>query len=169
MNPYIDIHTHSSNSESDVITVLNHTQKDSFSVDIKQLYSLGLHPWFLTQDNFKNDFEKLSQVVENQSIIALGECGLDKLKGENINFQTEAFTAQIRLAESIKKPVIIHCVRAHNEVIALKKLLKSTVPMIIHGFNQKPTILKQLLENGFYISIGAVILRGGNPAEKKPL
>lgn len=168
MAQYIDIHTHFSNTEKDVIAVLNHTQKDGFTVVTQNRSSAGLHPWYLTKANFKNDLRKLAQLIENQSVIALGECGLDKLKGEDLDFQIQAFTAQIYLAEAIKKPVIIHCVRAHNEVIAFKKTLKPTVPLIIHGFNQKETILKELLKNGFYISIGAALLmeRGGSSAEK---
>ncbi len=176
MIPYIDIHTHFENTDTTVIAVLNHTQKDGFVTpilnemhpksDIRNTKSAGLHPWFLTKENFDVDFEKLSQLIYNQDIIALGECGLDRLKGEDLAFQTLAFEAQIRLAELVKKPVIIHCVKAYNEIVSLKRKLNPTVPLIIHGFNQNETILKELVKNGFYISIGAAILKADSNAVK---
>jgi TatD DNase family protein len=176
MIPFIDIHTHFENTDAAVIAVLNHTQNDAFFIANTETQnskpktqnpkSVGLHPWFLTKDNFENDFKKLSQYIENQEIIALGECGLDRLKGEDLAFQTPAFEAQIRLAESVQKPVIIHCVKAYNEVISLKKKLKPTIPLIIHGFNQNETILKELVKNGFYISLGAAVLKEDSNAAK---
>ena len=122
------------------------------------LASVGLHPWFLTKENFENDFRKITQLVDNQNIMAIGECGLDKLRGEDLAFQTVAFEAQIRLAESVSKPVLIHCVRAFNEVIAVKRRLNPTIPLIIHGFNKNVNVLNELLRHGFFISIGAAIL-----------
>jgi TatD DNase family protein len=176
MTPFIDIHTHFENFNAGIIAVLNHTQKEYFSLakldntqpksETRNSKSIGLHPWFLTKENFETDFNKLTQFIENQNIIALGECGLDRLKGESLAFQSYAFEAQIRLAESVKKPVIIHCVKAYNEIISIKRKLKPTVPLIIHGFNQNEAILKDLLKNGFYISLGAAILKTDSNAAK---
>jgi TatD DNase family protein len=186
--PFIDIHTHRRDTTSGVISIANFSQNDikngaytegsfdfgfempDFGVfpksDISNpkytkaspLASVGLHPWFLTKENFKKDFEMLSQLVHNQDVMTIGECGLDSMKGEDLAFQTMAFEAQIRLAESVSKPVVIHCVRAFGEIVALKKRLKPTVPMLIHGFNKKQTVLTELLRHGFFISIGASIL-----------
>jgi TatD DNase family protein len=64
--------------------------------------------------------------------------------------------------------VIVHVVRAFNELIAVKKRVKPTVPMIVHGFTKNEQILDSLLRNGFFISIGAAILRGSNGAFKTP-
>lgn len=168
MIPFVDIHTHFQKSNENVVSIQNFTQKEWENLPNTEgghFASVGLHPWYLTKENVENDFKKLSQLADNQNIAAIGECGLDKLKGENLDFQTDIFAKQILLAESVQKPVIIHCVRAFNEVIALKKKLKPTVPMVIHGFNKNETVLKELLKNGFYISIGAAILRGGKKFE----
>ncbi len=172
MIPYVDIHTHFPKTVENVISIQNITQNEWENLPNTEggnFASVGLHPWFLTKENAEKGFEKLTQIIDNQNIVAIGECGLDKLKGENLDFQTDIFAKQIQLAESVQKPVIIHCVRAFNEVIALKKKLKPTVPMIIHGFNKNETILKELLKNGFYISIGAAILRGDKKFEKTVL
>ncbi len=160
MTPFVDIHTHFKNNDADVISVLNITQQGQFVENTEGGYfSAGLHPWFLSKDNFETDLNKLTQLIDNQSVIFLGECGLDRLKGEDLAFQTQIFEAQIRLAESYSKPVIIHCVRAFNEIIAIKKRLKPRVPLIIHGFNQNKILLDDLIKNDFYISIGTLILK----------
>ncbi len=156
-SPYIDIHTHRRTVSEGVITVSNYAQKDVFTEGVT-LATVGLHPWFLTKENFERDFQKLAQMIHNQQVIGIGECGLDKLRGEDLTFQTMAFEAQIRLAESVSKPVVIHCVRAFSEIMAIKKRLNPSVPLIIHGFNKNETVLKELLRHGFFISIGAAIL-----------
>jgi TatD DNase family protein len=160
--PFVDVHTHRRNVSTGVISVSNFSQKDFENSNFTEgsvLASVGLHPWFLTKENYENDFEKLSQLVKNQHVIAIGECGLDKLKGEDLAFQTTVFEAHIRLAESVSKPVMIHCVRAFGEVVAVKKRLKQTVPLIIHGFNKKGEVLAELLRHDFFISIGSAILQ----------
>ncbi len=182
MIPFVDIHTHFPKQDENVISIQNFTQNEwenAFFTEgvlhphnigkLKRFASVGSHPWFLTKENAHSDLHKLTQLIDNQNIIAIGECGLDKLKGENLDFQIDIFAKHMRIAESVQKPIIIHCVRAFNEVIALKKKLKPTVPMIIHGFNKNETILKELLKNGFYISIGAAILRGNKKFEKTVL
>jgi TatD DNase family protein len=164
--PFIDVHTHRRTQTAGVLSIPNFTQKEvqnNFFTEGVTPCSVGLHPWFLTKENFEKDFEKLSQLASNQRVMMIGECGLDKLKGEDIAFQTQAFEQQIRLAETISKPIVIHCVRAFGEVIAVKKRLKPTVPLIIHGFNKKADVLKELLRHDFYISIGAAILEKKRP------
>ena len=183
MIPFVDIHTHFTKTDDEhVVFIKNFTQNEwinaAYTVAERNLdfigrgehfASVGLHPWFLTKQNAESDFEKLSEWVKNPSVIAIGECGLDKLKGVDLATQTVYFTKQIQLAETVGKPVVIHCVRAYNEVIVLKKTLKPTVPLIIHGFNKNETILAELLKNGFYISIGAAILRGPDKFKKSVL
>lgn len=162
MTPFIDIHTHYGSSDSDVFFIKNILQtewKNPFTTE-GGYFSTGLHPWFLTEDNFEKDFNILTQLIENQAIIALGECGLDRLKGPSLAFQIATFEKQIALAERVKKPVMIHCVRAFNEVISIKKKLKPQIPFIIHGFDQNEQILKELIKNDFYISLGEKLLRG---------
>lgn len=171
MIPFVDIHTHFPKSAEGLISIQNFTQNEwenrSNSVLASRLLgkgrqpsSAGLHPWYLTKENAEKDFERLAQFADNQNVVAIGECGLDRLRGESLDFQTAVFAKQIQLAESVQKPVVIHCVRAYNEVITLKKKLKPSIPLIIHGFNKNESVLRSLLDAGFYISIGTAILRG---------
>ena len=172
MIPFIDIHTHFRTNVPDAISVLNFTQKDDWSgfdaafLNEKMYGSVGLHPWYLTKENAESDLVKISELIDNQYIIALGECGLDRLKGESLEFQTQIFEEQMRLAEKKSKPIIIHCVKAFNEIIAVKKRMRPNVPLIIHGFNQNEIILKELIKHGFFISIGTNVLKNNDNAYK---
>jgi TatD DNase family protein len=171
--PFVDLHTHHQTNAAAVVSVLNFSQKDFENDQITEgahFRSAGLHPWFLNKENFKYDFEKLTQLVQNQNVIAIGECGLDKLKGEDMAFQTRVFDDQIHLAESVSKPVVIHCVRAFGEIIAVKKRLIPAVPLIIHGFNKNEAVLTELLHHDFFISIGsAILLKNGQNTEGEML
>ena len=59
-----------------------------------------------------------------------------------------------RLAVSRQLPVIIHCVKAWDELLAIKKDFPETLPCIIHGFRGKPQLAESLLSKGFYLSFG---------------
>ena len=65
--------------------------------------------------------------MKDASCLALGECGLDKKVQTPLDLQQEVFERQLTLAEKYKKPVIIHCVAAFQELIAIKKKLKLSV------------------------------------------
>ena len=66
--PFIDLHTHRRTTASGVVAVSNFSQKDlenGQNTEGSLFASVGLHPWFLTKENFENDFEKLSQLVDS--------------------------------------------------------------------------------------------------------
>jgi Tat protein secretion system quality control protein TatD with DNase activity len=90
-------------------------------------------------------------------VVAIGECGLDRNIDLPLDIQTSIFKRHIELAETLQKPLVIHCVRAFSELIALKKNTKSTVPWIIHGFHKKEEVFQQLLKHDFYFSFGAAM------------
>ncbi len=118
-------------------------------------YSTGIHPKDIDVDDFDNQWDRLlSNITEN--CFAIGECGLDSFAETDQKIQGEIFLKQIRLANEIKKPLIIHCVRKFYEVISFKKYAGQ--PMVIHGFNKKESIAKDLLKNNFYLSFGKAVL-----------
>ena len=68
--------------------------------------------------------------------------------------QREIFRASASLAENAGIFLIVHCVKAWDELIASKKELKPRVPWIIHGFRGNATLAGQLIRQGFYLSFG---------------
>ena len=146
--PCLDIHTHDKSRIDAIINIYPNEQL------IEGAYhSVGIHPWH-TVDIDSSTIEKLSTLAAHPQVVAIGETGLDALKGASIEKQIEIFKLHVSLSEKYQKPLIIHCVKCFNEIIELKKTLYSTMPWIIHGFRGKPQLAQQLLNNGFYISLG---------------
>jgi len=130
----------------------------------EQFFSAGLHPWYLDVQKMDLHLQELQQLTCHEKCVALGEAGLDKLSDTSWQLQMEAFEKQIELANKVKKPMIIHCVKAHQEVIKLKE--KATVPWVLHGFNQKAAIGELVLQADFYISFGRALLQADSNASK---
>lgn len=130
---YYSIHTHHPPTSPD--------EKAIISIDIRNLhllepsfyYSAGIHPWYASEDLFNT----LQTIAIQSNIVAIGEAGLDKLTHTPWELQKKLFLDQIDLAENLKKPLIIHCVKAWPELIAIHKTSRPSVPWIIHGFRGK--------------------------------
>lgn len=156
---FIDIHTHNAVPDaSQSHSVFNYLLGRHKECPAGRLFSAGLHPWYI--DDYKNspEHELASLAGRYKDLIAIGECGLDKVRGPNLEKQTAVFTCQAELAARLDKPLIIHCVRCFNELIALRKQLRHRNPWIIHGFNQSPQMAKALLKFDFYFSFGEALL-----------
>lgn len=115
-------------------------------------FSCGIHPW--ATGGSDKEIESLIDIAQDERVLAIGEVGLDKLRGASIKEQIEVFRAQIRLAISLHKPLVIHCVKAWNELIALRKEFKADIPWILHGYRGGVEQTKQLVKFGFEFSIG---------------
>ncbi|MEF9480405.1 TatD family hydrolase [Chryseobacterium sp. 1B4] len=118
-------------------------------------YSIGIHPQDIDVNNIEEQFSRMKSTIF-QNCFAIGECGLDSLVSVDQKIQEEVFLRQIKIANEVKKPLIIHCVRKFYEVISFKK--RTEQPMIIHGFNKKRQIAEDLLSNNFYLSFGKAVL-----------
>ena len=151
---YFDIHTHSVPPQPSQAIV---------SVDVTSLpmnenivhASVGIHPWYLTKNDENIRLQELQTCIHSGKIIAIGEAGLDKLKGPSLNVQTSVFRQEIALAEKHHLPMIIHCVRMFNELIQLKKELAPQQPWIIHGFRGKASVAQELLRHSCWLSFGS--------------
>jgi TatD DNase family protein len=97
--------------------------------------------------------------LKEPNCLAVGECGLDKRIKIPFELQQTVFERQLLLAEQYQKPVVIHCVAAFQELIAIKKRLKISIPFVIHGYSKNEQLAKELVANGCYISFGKYLLR----------
>lgn len=154
---YLNLHTHQFTDRHDILEIVNQYPHE-FDAAIPH-YSIGIHPWYIVESRLEEDFKMLESKLELENCLALGECGLDKRIEIPLSLQMQVFEKQLRLAEQYRKPVILHCVAAFQEVIETKKRLQISVPMVIHGFSKNIETAEQLLDNGFYISFGKYLLR----------
>ncbi len=152
---FIDIHTHDANPVRGyfkIETLMAHEGKNP--LDIKGIaYTAGIHPWNLSEGNKNQQIEFVKSTAADISVLAVGEAGFDKLRGPSFELQREVFYEQIVIAERLKKPVIIHCVRAWDELLNAHKTLKPLKPWLIHGFRGKKELASQLISRGMYISL----------------
>jgi len=122
---------------------------------IKTLFSLGVHPWFVKANTLDKELKKIENHMNNDSFLAVGECGLDKVCDTDFDLQVSAFKKQIELAEKYKKPLVLHVVKAFNELVKLSLESKPKQIWIVHGFNGSPQLAKQLTDLGMCISFGS--------------
>lgn len=167
--PFVDIHTHSFQSEKETIVVRNLFPGESFAAfSGRNFYSVGLHPWHIkNEDENNHNLEIVKEALSFNHVIFVGESGLDKNVNTDFNEQKRVFEAQILLAEEFNYPLIIHCVKAFNELITYRKKYHPKQPWIIHGFNRKKELAQQLINENFMFSFGAGILK--NPYIKEAL
>lgn len=153
----LNLHTHSQTGNPDILELVNQ-YPDEFD-DSAGHFSIGIHPWRIDESRLQSDLQILESKLTDKKCLAIGECGLDKRIETPIELQLEVFKMQLSLAEKYKKPVVIHCVAAYQEVIETKKRMNIRVPMIIHGFSKSEQVAKSLVDNGFYLSFGKWLLR----------
>lgn len=119
------------------------------------LYSIGLHPCY-AEDLTEGGLELLKSRLtkETELVWAIGETGLDKLSPVPLDIQIYYLREQIALSEAYHKPLVLHCVRAFNELMALRQEFKPKEEWIIHGYRRKAELAEQLLRAGFSLSFG---------------
>lgn len=145
---YFDIHTHTPSNNG----ICSFFRKDSVLPTAQGYYAFGIHPWFL--EDVEEQFLWLAKAVHHPRVLALGECGLDKLSKFPLELQIEVFRKCAELSEKMSLPLIIHNVRCTDHLIEIKRNLKPSVPWIIHGFRGKLALANECLRHGFYLSFG---------------
>lgn len=157
---YYNVHTSPHSASEDVVFIENLYKNFDHEIGGRKV-SMGLHPWYLDADNLDEQIINLAENAEKSEVLAIGECGLDKLSSTDWDLQLMAFQLQIKLARNLNKPLIIHCVKAFSEVLTQLKTVN--VPVIFHGVNNKLSIIQPVIDAGYYLSFGKSLL-GGNAA-----
>ena len=138
--PYVNIHTHRPVGRG------------------IELRTAGIHPWEAGRRTV-NELLPLDAGVQ-----AIGETGLDFAVDVPSEAQYAAFRGQLELARQLKLPVVIHCVRAFNEVMHELQTLPPRAA-IFHGFIGSPEQAQQALHAGYYLSFGERSFRSPKTVE----
>lgn len=160
LSPYIDLHTHHHTAFQEVETVYNLMLNEPYSIP-EGFFSAGLHPWYADKVPSETIVDRLGNLLSKDNFVAIGEIGLDKACDVPLQMQMDMFELQLKVAAEYKKPVIIHCVRAWNELIEICANFETT--KILHGFHGSSELTRKLLKHNFSFSIGNAIL---NPKSK---
>ncbi len=113
-------------------------------------YSIGVHPW----DAGAFNEAALVKAASSPQVKAIGETGIDMLRGPQPEVQEAVFRRHVALSETLGLPLIIHCVKAFDRILAIKRELNPRQPWIIHSFRGKPQQALQLLRAGLHLSLG---------------
>lgn len=155
---FINIHSHHPGQPGDL--TLQSLYREFERADTAGYYSLGLHPWFIRNETWESEWEMVQDKSRNQRVLAIGECGLDKVCSTDWHLQETVFKTQLSWANEIHKPVIIHCVRAYEETLRLIKETGMNTPCLFHGFNRGVTLAGTIIQAGHYISFGKAVVHG---------
>jgi len=122
--------------------------------------TLGFHPI-----EGGNDPEKIMELIKKNAdkIVGVGEVGMDyhwEKDTEKHEQQREIFSRFIDLAGKLKKSLVIHSWDAERECFEAVKGLD--VPVVFHCFSGKRDLAKEIVSNGFYISISTMVLFSKN-------
>lgn len=147
-----DVHTHDALADETAIYNILPTDFSNFQFKKEHFYSTGIHPWFI--DNIDLQISQLQSILKkHNNILLIGECGIDKLKGPNLNIQEAVFKKHLALAKTFQKPIIIHCVKAYQEVLKIIQAEKFSLPFVFHGFTKSIELAKQIVAAGGSISL----------------
>ncbi len=122
--------------------------------------AVGLHP--LDMDKWTKDTaEEIAALAASEpKVVAIGEMGLDFFKADNKEVQKEAFIAQLKIAQSLGLPVIIHCRDAAEEMATLLGTFfaqQGSVAGVMHCWTGNPEETQRFLDLGFFISFSGIV------------
>jgi len=147
---YFDVHTHKHVNQKNITAIIS-----SSLAEDEGFYSIGIHPWDVDKA-LNEQLNFVDSLAYKPNVLAIGEIGLDKICNTEFGKQKEFFIEQLRIAQKHVKPVVVHCVKAYEEILDLTKDFE--LPVIIHGFNKGYELAKQLTDRGYFLSFGKSIL-----------
>jgi TatD DNase family protein len=154
---FLNLHTHHPQGDPAILEIENLDYHQALSGRTRW-YSAGIHPWLPGGSDLAAAGNWLRQHAGQPDCLAIGETGLDKLSSTPWALQQDAFRLCIQVALAHDKPLVLHCVRAHAEVLALIVTHKAD-RFVFHGFDKHPQTAGMLLDAGAFLSFGTALFR----------
>lgn len=125
-------------------------------------FAAGVHPWWIKSLNAGDGHTsamtyRLREFLANPRCVAVGECGLDAMIETSLAEQLRVFNMHLQVASELCLPLIIHCRKAHNELMAALKQYKLPAGGVIHGFSGSIDLAESYWLLGFRLGIGGTI------------
>ena len=124
--------------------------------------SAGIHPHDADKVTDK-DLKRLKELARHEKVAAVGETGLDYFRNLSPKEdQKRILIEHLKIARDVKKPVIIHCRDAFDDMIPiLKEHADCDIGGVLHCFSEGPEEAQKGVDLGFHISFA------GNATYKK--
>jgi len=133
-------------------------------------FALGVHPQIVPElgdDELAGDLaEEIARAVTESGAIAVGECGLDGATGDHAR-QEQIFRAHVRAARAVKRPLVIHVLRAHDAAPRiLREERAADVGGVMHSYSGGEHLVGVYRELGMYFSFAGPVTY---PNAKRPI
>ncbi len=151
MDMLLDIHSHHQNKKNGLAFVVGQ-------------HSLGVHPWELkipfNESSIKENFLLLKSKFHS-GVLAIGECGLDRRREgiAALEDQEKVLLWHIEWAQVVKRPLILHCVKANSDLLKLLKERKYKGKILLHDFSGNLEEARAFLSFDTYFSFGRSLFR----------
>lgn len=123
-------------------------------------FAVGLHPLDAGKWTDKMADEITELATSDSRVVAIGEMGLDFYKAQNQLQQEKVFYCQLKIAQKLNKPIIIHCRDAAGRMLEILEDFwseRGPIPGVMHCWSGTSAETKSFLELGFYISFSGII------------
>ena len=120
--------------------------------------AVGVHPHEAERyrGSLERTLKELEELARAERVVALGEIGLDYYRNLSPReAQVEVFRAQLRLAERLDLPVVVHDREADEDILAI--LREADVPGVVHSFSSTLEVAEELIELGFYLGFSGPV------------
>ena len=144
--PFVDIHFH---HDSDLFGIQNFDYWKDTSIP-NRFFSFGAHPWYASEFN---QLASKNQIWDHPMCLALGETGLDALRGEKLEHQINLFTLQLM---ECHLPILVHLVRHEVPFLQIVKSHPDRI-FVVHGFRGNVAKVNRFLLENVMISIGSSV------------
>ena len=148
METFLNLHAHRPAASSSETVIRNYIlplpPAGHEEPEYGQSFSAGIHPWYIPAHP-EETLKELDRLAASPFCKAIGEAGLDKFVSTSLSLQRELFVRQAELAAAHRLPVIVHCVKAWDELLSARKDIPAAAVCIIHGFRGKPQLAESLL------------------------
>ncbi|MFN4907419.1 MAG: TatD family hydrolase [Bacteroidota bacterium] len=156
---YIDAHAHHRASDPDVTSVVSiRINADTEVFETDGICTVGLHPWDVTAE-WRDVADVLEDLMQEELVVGIGECGIDRSCSAPWGHQIDAFEYIADMAERVSRPLVVHCVKAHDELLRVHKFVNPSQPWILHGFVKGAELARQCLDAGMILSFGPSVCR----------
>lgn len=138
-----------------IITIGTDVASSKRALELAEKYAavfaaVGIHPTDCAEATAA-DFEEIAAMAEHEKVVAIGEIGLDYYHMRAAkDVQHRAFSKQLRLAQELKMPVILHNREAHDDMLTL--LQEHSPQGVMHSFSGDTEYLHRILELDLHIS-----------------
>ena len=145
-----------------VVNIGYNIESSKKAIDLSNAYSntyvaIGIHPSDVDKSSV-SELEELYNKYNNGKIVAIGEIGLDYYwVKDNKEAQKELFKEQIKLANKLKLPIVVHSRDASLDTYNILKECPAKYGTLLHCFSPTDDLVRLVVENGYKVAFGGNI------------